>query len=319
MASGRWTKRLKRTLRYWLIRATLVVVSLLPLAAIRPLGRWMGTLACALFAGERRKALESLEVAFPQKSLEERGALVKAMFVQLAMSALELALIDKVDPLLEQYVELPAEERSRFEAALALGKGLVFVSGHIGNWELLARRFSRAGYSCATIAKESNDPKLTGLIERVRARGKLRTIWRGAPGAAKDMLRQLKSGGVLGLLIDQDTQVQGVFVDFFGRKAFTPRAAADLALRSGAAPVVGFIHRKPEGGHRIEVKQIERPEGLEGDAAVIELTQRYTAAIEDVIRRHPDEWVWMHRRWKTRPAPSPAATETETAHSPSPA
>jgi KDO2-lipid IV(A) lauroyltransferase len=296
-----WPKRARRYLRFQLIRAALFAVQLLPLSAIAPLGRLLGGLANALFRGEVRKALASLEVAFPGQSEAERRATVRAMFTHLAMSALELALIDKLDPVLEQYVELPPEERAKFDAALAPGKGMLFVTGHIGNWELLARRFAMAGYSCATIAKESNDARLTALIEAVRARGKLRTIWRGQPGAAKDMLRQLKTGGVLGLLIDQDTKVQGVFVDFFGRKAFTPRAAGDLALRSGATPVVGTIRRKPGGGHVIRIELLQAPAELKGEAASVELTQRYSAALEDAIRAQPPEWVWMHQRWKTRP------------------
>jgi KDO2-lipid IV(A) lauroyltransferase len=314
-----WPKRLKRYLRYLAVRAALWVVGRLPLSAVLPLGRMLGGLAARLFRGEVRKALASLAVAFPERPLAEREQVVRDMFVQLAQSALELAVIEQIDPLLERYVDLPAEERAKIEAELARGKGVVFVTGHVGNWELLARRFSRAGFSCATIAKESNDARLTALIERVRARGNLRTIWRGAPGAAKEMLRQLKSGGILGLLIDQDTKVQGVFVDFFGKPAFTPRAAADLALRSGAAPVMGFIHRLPEGGHRISLEVLQRPEELEGEAAVVELTQRMTRSIEQAIRQHPHEWVWMHQRWKTRPASEAPATEPPALREPTPA
>ena len=295
-------KRAKRYLRFQVIRVALAVVALVPLSAVAALSRLMGAMGWRLFRGERRKALESLAVAFPELPESQRRQLGAAMFAHLARSALEIALIDQIDPILDSYVDLPADQRAVFDGALSEGKGMIFVTGHVGNWELLARRFSSAGYSCATIAKESNDPRLTGLIERVRQRGKLRTIWRGAPGAAKDMLRQLKSGGVLGLLIDQDTKVQGVFVNFFGRPAFTPRAAADLALRSGTPAVTGFIARLPGGGHRIHVERIPLPTGLEGEPAVTEMTQRLTRSIEDAIRRNPPEWVWMHRRWKTRPA-----------------
>lgn len=302
-------KRIKRALRYAGIRAALALVGLLPLSAVAPLGRFLGGLAYALFPGERRKALTSLKVAFPERPEPELDTIIRAMFVHLAQSALELALIHKLDPQLEQYVELPAESLEIYRSVLGRGTGAVFVTGHVGNWELLARRLARIGLPCATIAKESNDPRLTALVEKVRASGQLRTIWRGAPGAAKEMLRVLKKGGALGLLIDQDTKVQGVFVDFFGKQAFTPRAAADLALRAGAAALVGFIHRKPEGGHRMEIRELPLPEG-EGEPAVVELTQRYTRAIEDTIRSVPSEWVWMHQRWKTRPPEEAAQPST---------
>jgi KDO2-lipid IV(A) lauroyltransferase len=264
------------------------------------LGAFLGRIAFRLFPGERTKGRASLRVAFPDMPEKAMDDVLRRMFEHLTTCALELALIEKIDAQLETYVELPEPGRALFDEALAAGKGIVFVAGHVGNWELLARRFAMAGYDCATIAKESSDPRLTQLIERLRSSGKLRSIWRGAPGAAKAMLRQLKNNGVLGLLIDQDTRVQGLFVEFFGRKAFTPRAPADLAVRSEAAVVVGSIHRRALGGHTIDVRRISLPPG-QGEAAVLDLTQRLTSAIEAAIRANPTEWVWMHQRWKTRP------------------
>jgi Kdo2-lipid IVA lauroyltransferase/acyltransferase len=293
-------KRVRRTARFHAIRAALALVALLPRSAILPLGRALGLLAATVFAGEVRKAMTSLAIAFPERSEGERARIVEEMFVHLAQSALELACIDRIDPILEEYVEVPESSARVYAQAHARGTGVVFVTGHVGNWELLARRLARTGLPCATIAKESNDARLTALIEQVRARGNLRTIWRGQPGAAREMLGMLKKGGALGLLIDQDTDVQSVFVPFFGKLAHTPRAAADLALRARATALVGFIHRKPEGGHRMEVAEIALPHG-DDEAAAIELTARFSAAIERAIRAHPAEWVWMHQRWKTRP------------------
>jgi KDO2-lipid IV(A) lauroyltransferase len=276
-------------------------VKWLPLAAAPALARVGGKAAFWLLRGERRKAHASLARAFP--ALDERGrdALIAQMWTHLVWLLLELALMDQIDPILETYVELPPASLERYQAAFDRGQGTMFVTAHVGNWELMARRLARIDPRTATIAKESNDPRLTALIEQVRARGRLRTIWRGAPGAARDMLKLLKSGGALGMLIDQDTKVQGVFVRFFGELAHTPRAAADLALRLKTTALVGFVHRRPEGGHRIEVSEVPLPEGLTGEAAVVELTQRLTAAIEATIREAPAEWVWMHQRWKTRP------------------
>lgn len=297
-------KRFARAVRYPLIRAALGLAAFLPRAAIAPLGKLLGALGYALLGGERRKALGSLAVAFPELSANEHRDMAHAMFMHLAHSALELAIVRKLDRDLEAYVELPVESAAIYRAALARGKGAVFVTAHLGNWELLARRLARTGLPCATIAKEMVDPRLTALVDRIRARGGLRTLWRGAPGAAKAMLRTLKQGGALGLLIDQDTKVQGVFVEFFGRPAFTPRAAADLVLRTGAAALVGFIHRKPGGGHRMEISELEAPNGR-NEAAVVELTARFTREIERAIRAHPGEWVWLHQRWKTRPTGNP--------------
>jgi Kdo2-lipid IVA lauroyltransferase/acyltransferase len=298
-------KRLKRFLRYLLIRAVLSLVSRLPLGLARWLGAGFGRLGFAVAGGERRKALKSLARAFPEKSDTERQALARACFRHLGMAAFEMGAIAAVDRRLEEWVRWPEEDRRVLEAALARGRGVVFVSGHVGNWELLARRVARAGFPSQSIAKETNEPRLTALVGRFRARGGVRSIWRGQEGAARAMLRALKSGEILGLLIDQDTRVQSLFVPFFGHLAATPRAAADLALRTGAAVVVGFCQREGEG-YRLWMEEVPFQPGADREADALALTASLSERIEAAIRRAPEQWVWMHQRWKTRPPEQPA-------------
>lgn len=293
-------KRLKRFLRYVLIRAALALVYPLPLGLARWLGMRLGTLAFLVAGGERRKALKSLARAFPEKSDAERHALARACFRHLAAAAFEVGCTAALDRELETLVAWPEADRRVLETALARGRGVVFVSGHIGNWELLARRVARAGYPSQSIAKETTDPRVTELVGRFRARGGVRSIWRGQEGAARAMLRALKAGEILGLLIDQDTRVQSLFVPFFGELAATPRAAADLAIRTGAAVVVGFCQREGRG-YRLTMEEVPVPEGLEREAAALALTAALSERIEAAIRRAPEQWVWMHQRWKTRP------------------
>ncbi len=298
-------KRLKRFLRYLLIRALLAGVSRLPLSAGRWLGARLGALAFHLVGGERRKALKSLARAFPEKGEAERARLARACFQHLAAAAFEVGCTASLDTQLERLVAWSEADRRVLETALARGRGVVFVSGHVGNWELLARRVARAGFPSQSIAKETSDPRLTALVERFRARGGVRSIWRGQEGAARAMLRALKAGEILGLLIDQDTRVQSVFVPFFGELAATPRAAADLALRTGAAVVVGFCQREGDG-YRLWMEEVPAPPGEDREAAVLALTAALSARIEAAIRRAPEQWVWMHQRWKTRPASEPS-------------
>lgn len=293
-------KRLKRFLRYVLIRAALALVYPLPLGLARWLGARLGTLAFLAAGGERRKALKSLARAFPEKSDAERHALARACFRHLAAAAFEVGCTAALDRHLETLVAWPEADRRVLETALARGKGVVFVSGHVGNWELLARRVARAGYPSQSIAKETTDPRVTELVGRFRERGGVRSIWRGQEGAARAMLRALKAGEILGLLIDQDTRVQSLFVPFFGELAATPRAAADLAIRTGAAAVVGFCQREGDG-YRLTMEEVPVPEGLEREAAALALTAALSERIEAAIRRAPEQWVWMHQRWKTRP------------------
>lgn len=273
---------------------------LTPRAAGR-LGEAFGRLAFRLAGGERTKALDALGRAFPERSPEERLALARRSFTHLGRAAFELATVRRIDPEIEQWVRWPEEDRRVLEQALARGRGVVFVSGHVGNWELLARRVALAGFPSQSIAKETTDERLTALVQRFRAEGRVRSIWRGQQGAAKEMLRALKAGEILGLLIDQDTKVQSVFVPFFGELASTPRAAADLILRTGAASVVGFCQREADGRYRLHFREVAVPGEPDRERAVVELTARLTHEIEQAIRRAPEQWVWMHRRWKTRP------------------
>lgn len=289
-------KRIKRTLRYHAIKGLLALVQLLPLAFGLKLGRFLGGLAYHVFGKDRRLALTHLAKAFPAMPLEARQLIVKAMFRHFGMLGAEVALIDKIDP--ATYVEVPPEAHETLETALS-GNGAIAVTGHIGNWELLFRRFVHTGWRAYAVGKEQPDPRMTAIIEDLRGEG--RTIWRGAEGSTRKLLRAFRENALLAMLIDQDTKVQGVFVPFFGELAWTPRAAADLALRTGAPVVAVFIHRKPEGGHRVTARRVAFAPGGDAEKDAVDLTAAMTAEIEAHVRAVPDEWVWMHRRWKTRP------------------
>ncbi len=295
-----WPKRARRTLRYLAIRAALFLVRVLPLGVARALGRLGGALAARLLGRDRRLALAHLDQALPELGRARHEAIVREMFRGFGEMAAELALVHRLDRDLLSYVEVPPEDEQRLRDAVAGGRGAIVVTGHIGSWELLFRRFVRAGFPAYAVGKESHDPRLTALVDRLRGEG--RTIWRGQEGAAKQLLKVLRGSGVLAMLIDQDTKVQGVFVPFFGEPAHTPRAAADLALRSGAVVLAAFIHRKPGGGHRVSLRPVPHGEPTgDREADTVALTAAMTAAIEAEIRAVPADWVWHHRRWKTRP------------------
>jgi KDO2-lipid IV(A) lauroyltransferase len=156
------------------------------------------------------------------------------------------------------------------------------------------------------VAREAQDPRLTALLDRSRRKAGVRVLWRGSKGLARDLLRLLRDGGFVGLLIDQDTDVQGYFVPFFGRPAFTPRAAGDLAVRTGAPMLFGCVHRLAPSVHRVTLRRIEAPRTGDREQDSRALTAAATRAIEDEVRARPDEWVWMHRRWRTQ---APANTK----------
>lgn len=292
MNSPSFRKRLKRGVRYALLRVAIAAAQHFPIGWAKGLGALFGDVVHFVAAGERKKALASLERAYPNLPVRERRALARACFRHLARMLFELAAARQ---LTEAQVRWPAPDRAVLDAALARGKGVVFVSGHVGNWELLARWVSLAGYPCQTIAKETSDPRTTKLIEDFRASSKLKSIWRDRDGVAKAMLGALKAGEILGMLIDQDTDVQSVWVPFFGHRAKTPRAAADLALRTGAAIVLGFCTRAADGGYTLAMRELPA-DGRDAEA----LTAAMTAEIERVVRADPTQWVWMHQRWKSQ-------------------
>ena len=296
-------KLVRRRLRSALLRLVIAALGLIPLGPALALGGAIGRLAWLAGWKTRRRSLDHLASAFPERSGEELRRIAGDMFVHMGRSAMELAAIGWYDRRLDGYVELADPELLR--QVMARGRGMVFVTGHLGNWELLARRIARAGVPNAVIAKASWDAKLDQRVARFRSEGGVTTLWREDPDTGRAIIRTLRSGKALGLLIDQDTRVQGVFVPFFGRLAFTPRAAADFAIRFGAPVVVGSIHRKGQGprdGHRVELVEIPfSADPPDREAEAVRLTAACTAALEAAIRRHPAEWVWMHERWHTRP------------------
>ncbi|MFN0063046.1 MAG: lysophospholipid acyltransferase family protein [Myxococcaceae bacterium] len=291
---------MRRALRYSLLRAVAFPLSYLPLRWVSRLGAWGGRVYGRLAQGERKKALESLAIAFPEKTPQEHEALADACFQHLGRAGGELLRLQRCDGAIEKTVTWDATEQAALKEILGRG-GVVLVTAHLGSWEMLGRRIGLTCHPMSAVARVAPDPLTTRWIERVRARANVRTLWRGAEGSARGMLATLRGGGILTMLIDQDTKVQSFFVPFFGRLASTPRAAADLALRTGAAVATGFCFWVAPGRYRLEVREqlVMRTDDAEADAA--RLTGQLTHAIEAAIRRAPEQWVWMHRRWKTQP------------------
>jgi KDO2-lipid IV(A) lauroyltransferase len=279
---------------------------LLPLPVATAIGAALGRAAWALSSGLRRDMRASLAVAFPEMRPGERDAIARASLVHLGRVAGEVVTLRRWAARVDERVEASPEAVAAVERAWARRRGIVFVLGHIGNWELTSR-LSRYVQPNAAIAKRSWHPSLDAMTERFRAESGVGTLWRDDPATGRSMLKLFKQGGALGILIDQDiSDVQSVFVPFFGRLAATPRAAADLALRFGAAVLVVTCHRRGprvRDGHRLEVEEIAVDAGApDREAEVVRVTAACAAAQERAIRRHPAEWVWMHQRWKTRPA-----------------
>ncbi len=280
----------------------------LPMPVALAVGRGLGTAAHALLAAPRRLAVAHMGLAFPELDLATRRRLVRETFRHAGQAFAELSLFEKIlrHP---DYIRLEGVEA--LDAALARGRGAIAVTGHVGNWELLAAWAAAIGYPITVVVRRVNDLRFHSLIVRFRAAAGVEVLVRDDPRFVAAVGDALRRNRVVAMLIDQDTRGAGVFVPFFGRPAHTPPGAALLALRARVPVVTAFIERRPEGGHLVRVAPVpaELPRGREG---VRELTARLTAAIEAQIRRSPAEWVWWHERWRKQPSAAamrrPAAT-----------
>jgi KDO2-lipid IV(A) lauroyltransferase len=186
------------------------------------------------------------------------------------------------------------------DEAMALGRGVVVVTGHIGNWELLAAGYALRGYPVSAVARQVYDPRLDRMINDLRKNARVRGISRDT--GLREMIGVLRRGELLGVLMDQDTKVRGAFVPFFGRLAHTPVGPVMLAMKTGAPVVPMAIHRQPDDTHVITVMppvKMRYTEDREDDLRIN--TWRCTRVLEDFIRQQPAQWVWMHDRWKKRP------------------
>ncbi len=294
-------RRFRHDLVYYPFRLALGAGSRLPLGLLQPLGVMTGRLALALAATDRRRALDHLAAAFPEMDGPARHDLLRRTARHLGLTLAEVVWLWRAGPgRVGSLCSLSGGEH--LEAARESGRGAVLITAHCGNWELLNARLGVGGIPMSIAVREVYDPRLNQIATRLRARFGAEVVMRGA-GAGRRLAGALARNRVVGLLIDQDIRdVPGVFVPFFGRPTWTPSGAAQLALRAGVPVVPAFIHRKLDGTHHVEVYPPLPVEGAAGDPeAVRALTAAATAAIEGQIRAHRDQWVWMHRRWRTRP------------------
>jgi KDO2-lipid IV(A) lauroyltransferase len=299
----RWIRRRKGQAVYGMARLALALPRPLPFGTALAVADRIGDLAYWILRETRRLALEHVTLALGEThSPQAREEIVRASFRNIARCFCELAKFEEIRAHLDSYVDVEGWEH--VEEVLAGGQGAIAVTGHIGNWELLAAYFGNKGFPVGAIARRMQDSQLNDLIVDFRARNGVETILRESPSAGRQILKVLKGKGMLAMLIDQDTRAPSVSVPFFGQLARTPVAAAALALRRNLPAVPVFARRRPEGGHRLTVlPPIYPPNTGDRDRDILQLTGTFSKILEDWIRNNPVEWVWWHRRWRRPPDP----------------
>lgn len=290
---------------YAFARSIWAVVGWLPRRAAMVFGGSVAWLSYRLFGKLRRVGNRSLAIAYPEITDAEREKLLKASFASLGRTLGVVGGFSKVtssniDELIE--LDLDAEFREKFEHARAEKRGMIVLTGHIGNWELFALAFSMFFGPASLLSRKMDNPKIDSMVERMRSSFGNRQI--DKTNAAAPILRLLRNGECVGILADVNTHPkEGVFVPFFGVEACTTAGVAMLAMRANALIAPMFAVWDDEKGRYSMINEaiIEPANTGDREADIETTTAAFTAAIERVVRHYPEQWVWIHRRWKTRP------------------
>lgn len=280
-------------------------MGLLPRPAARFVGAAFAAIAYRLRTPLRKAAQTNLQIAFPELSERKRDEIIRRMVRQVGWMAAEFSQLPKYSrENIENVVVIDGFEN--FDAAKRRGKGVLFLTGHMSAWELSSFTHALYGYPLHFLVRPVSNRRVDALVNRYRCLSGNRPIDKNK--SARAILKVLGEAGTVGILMDHNTSLdEGVFVNFFGVPASTSSGLARLALRTDAAVVPGFLlwdasRRK----YRLRFEPaVEVSRTGDEEADVRENTQRFTRVIEDFIREHPDQWLWVHKRWKTRPPGDP--------------
>ncbi|MFH1220744.1 MAG: lysophospholipid acyltransferase family protein [Candidatus Eisenbacteria bacterium] len=288
-------KSLRRFCAYLLIRVLVSLARVLPRRLGSAVFGNLGAVAYLCLRKSRRIALVNLRLIYGRAAPDkEIRRIARRAFINLGKFAYDVVNLNRVAPQgLARIIEVTGLDN--LDRALDRGKGVILLSGHVGNWELMAAYLSRAGYPLNVLATRLKDSRLDQLIAGLRRNVGIAVLERS--GGLKAALRCLNRGEILGILIDQDTSVESVLVDFLGRPTKTAVGPVKLASRTGAAIVPLAMLMTDNGHYRIEVKEPLVVSGQE--ASLVNDVERCSKAVETFIRAEPSQWVWMHRRWKS--------------------
>ncbi|MBI3333740.1 MAG: mitochondrial fission ELM1 family protein [Candidatus Omnitrophica bacterium] len=265
-------------------------------------GARMGDLAHLLLPGRRRVALRNLKAAFGDAySPAQYERILRALFRHLGMTLMEVALIPRIDrAYLEEWIQIAPGSRERLEAALSKGRGVIFVTGHFGSWELISITGAILGYPTLVLAREQGWPRLNGLLTRYRESKGCRVVRKGFP--IRELIRGLEEKRIVGILSDQDGGRNGVLAPFFGRLASTAPGVIALSIHTGAPVLPVFVVRRDGPAHTL---YLEEPLRIPEEGSLEERVQagiaQYLRILEGYVRRFPAQWLWLHRRWKSSP------------------
>jgi KDO2-lipid IV(A) lauroyltransferase len=281
------------------------ILGLMPRSLSRALAIGIAQVVYLLHFRLRQVGMRNLAMVFPEKSLAERKCILRGVFTSLGRQLAELCQFPRYT--VENIDEVVVYDGlENYERAYARGKGVLFLTAHFGGWELSAFAHSLHGHWLNVVMRPMDNEYLDRLLQQYRTLHGNKTV--AKDDFVRGLLAAMKAGETVGILMDTNmTPPQGIFVDFFGIPACTASGLARIALRTDGAVVPGFTIWDPAlRRYRLRFDpavELIRTGNLEADIAAN--TQRFTKVIEDYVRKYPDQWLWVHRRWKTRPEGQP--------------
>jgi len=292
-------KKVQNVLEYALVIFISKLARLLPLRFALWCGRALGDFIFYIIPIRKKVSIENLAGAFPEKSQKEIHKIARRTYQNFGQNIIEFMREPKASPeILTKRVKFVNQEL--LENAIKNGKGAILLSGHFGNWEIMAAAISALGYPMLAIAREQRNTLINHIINDYRAAVNIGTIQLGM--ALRGVLKALRGNNFIAMLGDQDAHDEGVFVNFLGKPSATARGPALFTIKTGAPLIFAACVRQKDGNHIAYFEKVQSSDlhGLTEENIRI-LTQRHANLLEARIRKSPDHWFWMHKRWKTKP------------------
>jgi KDO2-lipid IV(A) lauroyltransferase len=275
------------------------LVAALPRGAALRLGRFGGWIACHVIRHRRKLLVQTLAECLPEKSESERHRIATRMYLHLGMTFVDQLRI-LVSGLDEFHALIEVQNREHIENAASDSSGTLLLTAHLGNWELSGFITTLTDCPYAVVVKNFRNAAVDRFITQSRERMGATTL--SAKTSFKECVRRLKRGEFMFMILDQNMIAdEGIFVDFFGKPACTTPGLALLSAYTQSTVYPVFMMRRPDYGYTMTIQPPIAPPPDKSKESLLEYTQTYTTIIEEMIRKHPEQWIWLHKRWRTKP------------------
>lgn len=293
-------RRIKHYLEYFGVWLLLQLMLLLGLHISRKIGHLLGAFAFSVVRVRRNVTIENLSLAFPDKTAKEIYQLGRKTYAHFSCMLFECLLLTKMSGQSLTHFFKSITNSHLLNQARLQGHGAIVMPGHLGNWEYLGAWLSVSGYPLTSLIRKQRNPHINALICGYRERMGMTLIPRGM--ALRGYMRALKKGKFVAILADQDAGSNGIFIPFMGRPASTATGPARFSIKAKAPIIFGICYRDKQDELHLAFEELKvDTEGLDNDAAVKKITMAHTQKLEQWVRKYPHQWLWMHKRWKTKP------------------